>query len=165
MYPHRLAIAVILAAGIWHGHGVPIGAQTRSLTGDADPVVGTWELDVAASTFNPGPPPMSEIRLYEPEHEGIKATVVTTYADGRRTRFEYVTSYNDVTAAVTGSDTSDAVRMRKIDTFTAEAQLSLGGRVVGQTRRAIAPDGQTMTITLKRDAPVVVTNVTVYRRR
>ena len=42
---------------------------------DVDPVVGTWELDVAASTFVPGPPPKSEIRLYEPEHEGIKAIV------------------------------------------------------------------------------------------
>ena len=62
-------------------------------------MVGTWELDVAASTFVPGPPLKSEIRLYEPEHEGIKATVATTYADGRRTVFEYITSYNDVTAA------------------------------------------------------------------
>ena len=42
---------------------------------------------------------------YEPEHEGIKATVATIYADGRRSIFEYATSYNDVIAAVTGSDT------------------------------------------------------------
>jgi len=70
---------------------------------EADPVVGTWELDTTASTFAPGPPPKSEIRLYEPE--GIKATVVTIYADGRRSIFEYATSHNDVIAAVTGSDT------------------------------------------------------------
>ena len=57
---------------------------------EVDPVVGTWELDIAASMFTPGPPPKSEIRLYELEHEGIKATVVTTYADGRRTIFEYI---------------------------------------------------------------------------
>jgi hypothetical protein len=132
---------------------------------EVDPVVGTWELDIAASTFAPGPPPKSEIRVYEPEHEGIKATVVTTYADGRRIIFEYVTSYNDVIAAVTGSDTSDAIRMRKVDAFTAEAELSLAGRIVGGTRRVISRDGQRMTIELHRDAPVVVNNVTVYRRR
>ena len=154
----------------WHLCTVTIDGQTRaSVAGpsvtDVDPVVGTWELDVAASTFVPGPPLKSEIRLYEPEHEGIKATVATTYADGRRTVFEYITSYNDVTAAVTGSETSDAIRMRQIDAFTAEAELSLAGRVVGQTRRVVSPDGMTMTITLRRDAPVAVNNVTVYRRR
>ena len=154
----------------WHLCMVTIDGQTRaSVAGtsvtDVDPVVGTWELDVAASIFVPGPPPKSEIRLYEPEHEGIKATVATTYADGRRTVFEYITSYNDVTAAVTGSETSDAIRMRQIDAFTAEAELSLAGRVVGQTRRVVSPDGMTMTITLRRDAPVAVNNVTVYRRR
>jgi hypothetical protein len=103
--------------------------------------------------------------VYEPEHEGIKATVVTTYADGRRVAFEYATSYNDVITAVTGSDTSDAIRMRKVDPFTAEAELSLPGRIVGRTRRVISQDGQTMTIELRRNAPVVVNNVTVYRRR
>jgi hypothetical protein len=158
---------------MWGACAITTHAQTRAseqreadagIT-EVDPVVGTWELDIAASTFAPGPPPKSEIRLYEPEHEGIKATVATTYADGRRIIFEYITSYNDVTAAVTGSDTSDAIRMRKVDAFTAEAELSLAGRIVGGTRRVISQDGQTMTIELHRNAPVVVNNVTVYRRR
>ena len=140
-------------------------AQDRPSSSEIDPVVGSWQLDVQASTFQPGPPPKSEFRLYEAEHEGIKATVVTTYADGRTTTFEYITSFNDVTSAVTGSETSDAIRMRKVDPNTAEAELFLDGRVVGQTRRVISDDGEIMTITLKRTAPVAVSNVTVYRRR
>ena len=158
---------------MWDASAITTHTQTRAseprvtdaAITEVDPVVGTWELDIAASTFAPGPPPKSEIRLYEPEHEGIKATIAPTYADGRRSIFEYITSYNDVTAAVTGSDTSDAIRMRKVDAFTAEAELSLAGRNVGRTRRVISQDGQTMTIELHRDAPVVVNNVTVYRRR
>jgi hypothetical protein len=167
------SFGVLAVLTAWDACAIATYAQTRqsqprvtdAAINEADPVLGTWELDVAASTFAPGPPPKSEIRLYEPEHEGIKATVVTTYADGRRSIFEYVTSYNDVIAAVTGSDTSDAIRMRKVDAFTAEAELSLGGRNVGRTRRVISQDGQTMTIELNRTAPVVVNNVTVYRRR
>jgi hypothetical protein len=155
-------IAVVVVAGVMTVHPPAAGAQ---LPGEQDPIVGTWELDVAASTFMPGPPLRSELRVYEPEHEGIKATVVTTYADGRRTTFEYVTSYNDVTAAVTGSQTSDAIRMRKVDAYTAEAVLLLGGSIVGQTSRVVAQDRRTMTITLRRTAPVVVNDVTVYRRR
>jgi hypothetical protein len=155
-------IAVVVVTGAMSMHLPVIHAQTP---GELDPIVGTWELDVAASTFMPGPPLRSEIRVYEPEHEGIKATVVTTYADGRRTSFEYVTSYNDVTAAVTGSLTSDAIRMRKVDAYTAEAVLLLGGRVVGQTSRVVDRDRRTMTITLKRTAPTEVSDITVYRRR
>ena len=132
---------------------------------EIDPILGRWELDVRASRFDPGPPPQRELRLYEPEHEGIKATVATTDASGRTTTFEYVTSYNDVVSSVTGSETSDAIRMRKIDAYTAEADLSLNGRVVGRTRRVVSRDGQTMTITLRREAPVRVTNELIYRRR
>jgi hypothetical protein len=170
---HMRGACAIVALTMWCACATTADAQTRAseprvtdaATTEADPVVGTWELDVAASTFAPGPSPKAEIRLYEPEHEGIKATVVTTYADGRRTIFEYITSYNDVIAAVTGSDTSDAIRMRKVDGFTAEAELSLAGRNVGRTRRVVSQDGQTMTIELHRSAPTVVDNVTVYRRR
>lgn len=170
---HTRSVCVLAALTIWHACAIATHAQTRppeprvtdAAITEADPIVGTWELDTTASTFVPGPPPKSEIRLYEPEHEGIKATVVTIYADGRRSMFEYVTSYNDVIAAVTGSDTSDAIQMRKVDAFTAEAELSLAGRNVGRTRRVISRDGQTMTIELHRNAPVVVNNLTVYRRR
>jgi hypothetical protein len=75
-----------------------------------------------------------------------------------------VTSYNDVTSVVTGSETSDAVRMRKIDDYTVEGELSQNGRVVGRTRRVVSRDGQTMTITLRREIPTRVTNELVYRR-
>jgi hypothetical protein len=165
---HRAAVrtfaAVVIAGTLFQPSAVE--AQNVPLPGlEVDPIVGTWDLDLAASSFKPGPPPKSELRVYEPEHEGIKATVVTVYADGRKTAFEYLTSYNDVTATVTGSETSDSVRMRKVDANTAEAVLSLGGKIVGRTRRVVSADGRTMTITLNRDFPVAVTNVTVYRRR
>ena len=53
-------------------------------------MVGTWELDIAASTFTLARRRNRRFRVYEPEHEGIKATVVTTYADGRRVAFKYM---------------------------------------------------------------------------
>jgi hypothetical protein len=155
-----------LAATLVMAFVATLGAQeTRSpSTTPNDPIVGRWELDLSKSTFNPGPPPQRELRLYEPEHEGIKATVAITDAGGRTTTFEYVTSYNEVTSAVTGSETSDAVRMRKIDDYTVEGELAQNGRVVGRTRRVVSRDGRTMTITLRREIPTRVTNELVYRR-
>ncbi len=40
----------------------------------ADPVIGTWVLDVAKSTFSPGPAPKSESRTYVMEGQEIKVT-------------------------------------------------------------------------------------------
>jgi hypothetical protein len=161
---HRLASAIVAATLVALFVGTLAAQQAGPSPTQADPILGRWELDLAKSTFNPGPPPRRELRLYEPEHEGIKAVVAITDASGRTTTFEYVTSYNDVVSAVTGSETSDSIRMRKIDAYTVEGELSQGGRVVGHTRRVVSRDGQTMTITLRRELPVRVMNELVYRR-
>jgi hypothetical protein len=131
---------------------------------DHDLVLGAWELDLSRSTFSPGPPPRAEIRSYQEEHEGIKAIILTTNADGSKTRMEYVASFNDVMSMVTGSSQTDAIRLRKIDEYTAESQLSFQGKPVGRAQRVVSRDGQTMTITLDRTAPVGVHSVYVFKR-
>ena len=112
-------------------------------------VLGAWELDLSRSTFSPGPPPRSEIRSYQEEHEGIKAEILTVNADGSKMHMEFVASFNDIVAIVTGSQQTDAVRMRKIDAYTAESELSFAGKSVGRARRVVSRDGQTLSITLK----------------
>jgi hypothetical protein len=136
----------------------------RAQQPDVEAIIGTWQLDVAHSTFKPGPAPRAEVRVYEADHEGIRTTVKTEDANGRVSTMEFVASFNEVDAAVTGSTSTDAVRMKKIDDYTAEGVLLLRGTRVGTTRRVIARDGRSMTITLTREAPTPVTNVTVYRR-
>ena len=131
---------------------------------DQDLVLGAWQLDLTRSTFSPGPPPRSETRRYQEEHEGIKAEILTVNADGTKTLMEYITSFNDVVGVVTGSKQTDAIRMRKLDPSTAESVLSYNSQVVGRARRVVAKDGQTLTITLDRTAPAVVHNVEVFRR-
>ena len=126
--------------------------------------LGAWQLDLSRSSFMPGPPPRGEIRSYQDEHEGIKAEILTTNADGTKTHMEYLASYNEVVALVTGTGQTDRIRMRRVDPFTAETELSYRGQVVGHARRQISPDGMTLTITLDRTAPTTVHNVEVYKR-
>jgi len=131
---------------------------------DQDLVLGAWQLDLARSTFSPGPPPRSETRRYQEEHEGIKAEILTVNADGSRALMEYTSSFNDVVAVVTGSTQTDAVKLRKLDAYTAESELSYNSKVVGRARRVVSKDAQTLTITLDRTAPAAVHNVEVFRR-
>ena len=147
-------VAVALCAGV----------AEAQVVHELDAVIGTWQLDLARSTFNPGPSPKAEVRIYEPEHEGIKTTIKAQQADGAATTVEFVASDNEVIAAVTGSTTVDAIQMKRIDDLTAEAVLRQGGAAVGTARRVIARDGRTMTITVTRKGPQPVSNVSVYRR-
>ena len=145
------------------GSALAVAEAQRTAPQD-DPVIGVWQLDLSKSHYMPGPAPLREIRTYEFEHEGIKATIVTTGADGRDAKVEYVASYNDVVALVTGSDRIDAIKLRKTNDTTAEVTLSYQGRAVGTARRVIAPDGRSMTITFKRDEPTPINNVAYYTK-
>jgi hypothetical protein len=49
----------------------------------ADAVVGTWKLNLAKSTFSPGPAPKSQTRSYVESAQGMTVTVKTTAADGK----------------------------------------------------------------------------------
>lgn len=140
------------------------GQQATGEAAELDAVIGTWQLDIARSQFDPGPAPQAEVRIYEPGHEGIKTIIRTQHADGRKTVAEFVASYNQVQAAVTGSSTVDAIEMKRIDDLTAEAVLRQGGMAVGTARRVVSRDGRTMTLTVTRTRPSRVTNVSVYRR-
>lgn len=158
-------VAMLQVSGFAQQRPGPAQGETNPPTvQDQELVLGAWQLDPTRSTFSPGPPPRSETRRYQEEHEGIKAEILTVSADGMKTLMEYITSFNDVVAVVTGSPQTDAIRMRKLDPYTAESVLSYNSQVVGRARRVVAKDGQTLTITLDRTAPVVVHNVEVFRR-
>src|SRR5450759_393439 len=49
----------------------------------ADPVIGTWKLNVAKSTFSPGPALKSQTRSYAESAQGTTLTIKTTAADGK----------------------------------------------------------------------------------
>ena len=133
--------------------------------GAQDVIIGVWRLNLAKSTYSPGPPPRAEIRTYEEEHEGLRATIATTQADGRTTVVEYLASFNEDTFPLAGSAEIDAIGLRTIDAYTSEVILSAGGKVIGHARRVIAPDRKTMTVTVERWSAVgPVKIVAVYER-
>ena len=85
-------------------------------------------------------------------------------ADGRTEKFEYMANFGkDI--MVTGIPEYDAVTLRKVDELTSDAVLSHAGTVYGVARRAIAPDGRSMTITFDRKSDDLrIHNVAVYEK-
>jgi hypothetical protein len=145
--------------------GAPLVLSSHPVRSGDDPVLGVWKLNVAKSKFLSNPAPKSQTRTYEAHPQGIKATIKTTYADGKTSTIQYIASYDSVEYPVTGSLQFDAIAMKKIDDFTAEASLIHAGKEIASARRVISEDGKTMTVTFKTNVSGgEVTNVSVFEK-
>ena len=94
--------------------GVHVAAQT------ADPLIGTWELNIAKSKYNSGPAPKSETRTYVVVGQDIKATSEGVDADGKPTSGQWTVNYDGKDRPATGRPDLDALSVKRIDAFTAE---------------------------------------------
>ncbi len=64
-----------------------------TLRAESDPRIGTWKLNVAKSTANPGPLPASETRTYEAQGSDVMVTAEIDDAKGM-----HRTTHTNVTA-------------------------------------------------------------------
>src|ERR1700724_4245251 len=89
-----------------------VGAILAIATGTAlaaDPVVGTWKLNLAKSTFSPGPAPKSQTRTYAESPQGITLTIKTTAADGKESTATLTFKDDGKPYPVTGNPDFDMV--------------------------------------------------------
>jgi hypothetical protein len=116
----------------------------------ADPLLGTWKLDVAESKFSPGPPPKSITVTFEQAGEGVKVTADAVGADGKATHTTYTGNYDGKDYPVTGSGTgADTVSLKRVDARTTERTDKKGGKVVMTFTRTVSSDGKLLTVTIK----------------
>jgi hypothetical protein len=160
-FPRRLALLALVT--ILPAAGIDLVAQAGRGS-PPDPLLGTWRLDVTKSRYSPGPPIKGERRIYTQDEKGIHGRIEREHADGRREVIDYRAEY-DHEVPVTGAPAYDAIRFKRVDPWTTEGVLSHAGRVFGVSRRVIARDGSTMTITFRREEPGdMVNNFAVYTR-
>jgi hypothetical protein len=112
-----------------------------------DPLVGTWEVNVAKSTYGGGnKPPKSSTRTYEALPNGYKYVNKGVNAAGKPVLVEYTAYYDGKDYPMIGNPGSDTVSIKRIDKFTGEVTLKKGGNVVYRSRFVISPDGKVMTV-------------------
>jgi hypothetical protein len=154
-----LAASTLAPAASLPGQQLPAATEDR--------VLGTWNLNVAKSSYSPGPPPRSQQRVYRADAGGVKATVTTVNADGQPVTTEYVAGYDNVEHPLSGSPDFDGIALKRINADTAEATLTHARKIIGKARRVVSKDGKTMTITFEgtdsRGRPV--RNVALYEKQ
>lgn len=115
----------------------------------ADPRVGTWQLNIAKSTFSPGPAPKSQALKIEAAGKGEKVTSETVSATGDKSVTEYTAAFDGKPHALKGSATADMVTLTRVDANTTERVDSKGGKTMTTYHRVVSKDGKTMTVTSK----------------
>jgi hypothetical protein len=141
---HRLLRATALVVIVIAAAAVELAAQ------GADPLVGTWELNVAKSKYTPGPAPKSETRTYvvavgpdiEASSKGVDGT-------GKPTTASWTVNYDGKDHPETGNPNADTLSLKRVNAFSAEFTQKRAGKVVITGTRTISSDGKVMTITSK----------------
>jgi len=133
----------------------------------SDPLLGTWKLNLAKSSFSPGPAPKAVTLKYEAAGEGMKVSIDGETPTGKM-QWGYTGALDGKENAVTGSNPdADMVALKRIGPLTTEATTKKGGKVMTTNTRVVSADGKTLTITAKgiNAEGKAVHNVQVYDRQ
>jgi hypothetical protein len=113
----------------------------------ADPIVGTWKLNVAKSKFSAGAALTAGTRVYTEVNGLYTLDQKFTGADGKEMSLQaQYRDGKDVKQTTAGAVGTDATLGKKIDANTWDFDLKKDGKVVGHVHRVVSADGKTLTV-------------------
>jgi len=133
----------------------------------ANPVVGTWQLNLAKSKFSPGPAPKTDTRTYTESADSITMIWKSVAADGKEMNVKSTFRTDGKDYPLTGSANFDTLTLKQVDSHTVHSTQKKGGKVVGETTRTVSKDGKELTLASKGTGAdgVAYNNVMVYDRK
>lgn len=134
--------ALLLQSALLLGLAVTGMAQTEHIT----PFTGTWELQVAESSFDPGPPFRSFTLTFTPDGtrnlylicaDGQPLRAALPWSDGKEVHVQVIEGMEDATA------------VSKIEGGTFHDTWKRDGKVIERLRGTVSPDGKRLTISVE----------------
>ena len=128
-----LAAIVILA----------VGAAAQG----TDPMNGVWKLNVAKSTFSPGPAPKEMTLTIESAGAGRKVAVTATAGDGTPIKWGYTGNFDRKENKVTGANPdADVVMLRRLSARSTRTTFKLAGKQTLVNGVSVSEDGKTLAV-------------------
>ncbi len=115
----------------------------------ADPFMGTWRLNVAKSTFSPGPAPKSGSVTFTAAGAGFTAAIGGVGMKDEKTQWGYTGNYDGKDYPLKGNPDGDMISVRRINANTVETTVKRAGKPTVINTRTVSADGKTMTVTTK----------------
>jgi hypothetical protein len=151
----RAAIAGAVIASLW------IGAVATAQPGD--PLIGTWELNLAKSKYA-NTPPKKQTVTFELAGDATRMISVIVGVDGKTIRREYTAKADGKDYPMNNFSGSDTVSLTRIDARTVQRTDKKDGKVTSIIIRQVSADGKTFTTTSKRPDGTTSGTVAVYDR-
>ena len=163
-------VAIVFAVIL--GLSFPATGQTQSSRERIDGLTGTWNLNLAKSTFEAGPPNYKRSTCkIESRADGLNVGLKVTYdivgIRGGITHIEWVGKLDGKDYPIEGIDEVLTNAYTRIDERTYDVVVKADGVKTATARIVIAPDGKTLTsITSTRNARGQILKTTaVYDRQ
>jgi hypothetical protein len=112
---------------------------------DADPVVGTWQLNPGKSIFKSGPTITSQTRTYSQSGDEITLDMKSVSAGGKETNSHTTYHFDGKSYPVTGNPDYDSITGKKLNSHMAQFTLKKGDKVIGHSTRTVSKDGKKLT--------------------
>jgi hypothetical protein len=141
-------------------------ARQQMILYNADPFVGTWNLDVAKSKFNPGPPLKSGKAKIEARGEGIRCILDPVSAEGQPRHGEWEAKYDGKDYPAIMKPFADAIALSKTDANTVDAIYKREGKEILSEHWVLSKDRKVLTMTQTEKNPTGkgFVNTLVYNR-
>jgi hypothetical protein len=141
----RVGVASVIAVTV-----IGLAAGSLAFAQARDPLIGTWKLNRAKSTFNPGPAPVSRTMKFEPAGEGVKHHIETYVNNGSGTdEGVHITQY---TAGFDGKDNAiqgsalDTVSLKRLNARSVERTGKVAGAAIETQTWNVSTDGKVLTV-------------------
>jgi hypothetical protein len=132
------------------GTVMAFGGGSLVVAGDsADPVVGSWTLNVTKSKFNPGPAIKSQTRVYAHGADGTTLKVTGVAADGSQISQLSTFKTDGKDYPFSGAPNFDTISLKQVDAHTVHSTQKRKGKEVGTTNRTVSADGKVLTLASK----------------
>jgi hypothetical protein len=139
----QMGLSAVVAVALVVGLAGPILAAQSGYS-DA----GTWNLNVAKSTFSAGTSSLRITLKSEAAGVGVKNTIDSLSGNGTVRHWEYTANYDGKDAPIVGSSSlGDVVALTRVDANTVRSIFKKGGKVTVTMTSVVSSDGKTMTMT------------------
>jgi hypothetical protein len=119
--------------------------QAAAQSGAKDPALGSWQLDMAKSTFSVNRPEQRTLTFELTAGGAIREIARTRQANGATDTVEYTAKEDGKDYPISNS-VLDTVSLKRLDARSVERRGKVRGQVVETRTRTVSPDGKTLTI-------------------